>query len=1855
MDGKTKTKAQEQMKEKWHTNIDLHESEEARRAYFKRFYERLRDELPKFEFFDTFPPFHTSYDDWHFFGRRRPRQDSAAAARKSSGSTSNSNSRPTSTRTRSDYDTGTDEEKEKEVFVVARVSTHHLRLEREFKLIRQLEGSEGASKHIPCTIEFGRLPPRHEGDQTLSFAIIEAAGRNYLREIVELGPNYYLGSPDSPQSRRSQLVPLLTFLDFAVGAAECCELLHHGHEIIHGELRGDAFHYNHETGDVKLICFGSGTRSFEHGLTSAGWSSLMSERGLEHKLQFIAPEQTGRLPAEPDSRTDIYSLGILFHTMLTGQPAFEGRTPLEIMTNVLSRRIPLVSTIRSDVPDALSAVIQKMTHKSKEDRYNSASGVKYDLQKLKRVLTDGDEAALANFKPATNDASCFFCLPATLVGRDEQRQLILRVIEKAAQRSARAAPITRKGLFSLNCGSSMISSDRPAELSLLDDIISESTSSGGERDRDSRLNSVAEATPSELQRMKQVPHGSVESLAPPSSRDDADLKPLEAQSSQDNRSVQNTDGLSRATSGLNFTGDHSGILRTAQKLKRKGRTELISVCGAAGFGKSALIQNVAPVVRKHGYFTTAKFDQVRNSPFDPLVRVLSSLFRQIFSEHDVNTPFHENIRTFVKPYWALLHSRLELPEWLLGTLSNGKLASTGKVSPSNAATQPASVYPTPERKICNVQATQDWLRSGGSNKSSRFMHVYVNTLRLLAVQRFISFALDDLQFADQESLDLLQMIVSSHVPVVVILTYRGEEMLTPQVLKLVEKGHQVQMGSFSDDETAEYVSETLHRPREYCLPLAAVVQEKTQGNPFFVREMLDTGYRTKCIYYCWKCSQWEFNVDRLFLQFASPDISRFSSNDFIARRLKEMTIDAQTLLSWAAIIGNSFSFNLMRYVMACDCSKASPKELIPPTAKDPVAGLQACINSYVIMPTEEEDRFKFSHDRYITAAETLYEPWKKEEMHYVISSAMMKHTPYDPALHPDKTLFEQARHVCKGLSAVKQRAKRKSAHRDLLYQAAETARESGARKLGLYYFQRCLELLPAKEEARWSGTDEDTGYGETLTLLTRAAEAYWYDGQLSEAGALLAEINRHARDASDKAPAAIISSRLYAQQGDTHEAFLTLQAALRALDVDVSAPSYEQCDKDFKRLLPRVQSKQAEMVNIRTQQASRELHTLGALFVELLSASFWTDALMFYQATLKLVELFLDRDAVFPHVGLGYVQLASIAVYRFNLIKIGLDFGNTAIRIFDAFPNEHYTIGRGLTLHALFLGHLQSEWHDSFQALNRGMEASSIAGDKMLHLLNMGVIAAYRVYASEDLAEVEAFISSISEEFPDWQENMRGGAFLTAVRQYARALQGKTHAKTSPDVLGDDQHSTAAYMKQVCSAVSNPERPLTIYNSYRLVALYRFGYYNDAFALGESMMPAIDEVWCMRYTYSDMFYMALCIIAMIREQPDRPDRDDLLQRIEDYRTKISVVSSCNSVNYETFLAMLDGEVADVNGQYGTVLQHYERAINHAVLHGFVLDEALSLELYADFLVRRGASRPARGILMESINAYRRVGAYGKADHISAKFEYVLYGTRSLSMQDASTQTVDNVDDRLNTYRLEKMASHTEPQGPAERTQQWLEPNLPASGAQMIKEPPAALSGGLSAVGLDMIDLASILESSQVLSSELNVDKLLSKLLEIIVDSTGAELSGLAVEGDNGGWVVASVSAVEGVTRPSDGTPLEEIEDQVGKQVTLYVLRFKEAVFLRNVLEDERFSSVPPAWLQKHPEGASLIAIPILHGDNVLLGSLYCQAAPNTFTERTVTLLKLLVNQIAISISNALLFKQVEKGKWRIFNVGCDIC
>jgi len=151
--------------------------------------------------------------------------------------------------------------------------------------------------------------------------------------------------------------------------------------------------------------------------------------------------------------------------------------------------------------------------------------------------------------------------------------------------------------------------------------------------------------------------------------------------------------------------------------------------------------------------------------------------------------------------------------------------------------------------------------------------------------------------------------------------------------------------------------------------------------------------------------------------------------------------------------------------------------------------------------------------------------------------------------------------------------------------------------------------------------------------------------------------------------------------------------------------------------------------------------------------------------------------------------------------------------------------------------------------------------------------------------------------------------------------------------------------------------------------------------------------------------------------------------------------------------------------------------------------------------------------------------------------------------------------------------------------------------------------------------------------------------EIILQNCGglATTAAIVVEEDEPvGWSIAASGDPErGAQAHIPGIPLQE-SALVAEGVIFYCTRFRETVFLSDLTHDERFSNVTEAWSARNPAGKSIIAIPICHGSKPLLGVLYLEGQPNGFTDRNLTVLQLLVNQIGISYSNALTLKDIEK-------------
>jgi signal transduction histidine kinase/predicted ATPase/CheY-like chemotaxis protein/serine/threonine protein kinase len=1868
-----------------------------------RIFERLH-QIAGYTWNESRPPFRSTYDNWHIFGTRfvspysTPSTHTAASPaphhlvsppalpnlvptsravpadlRSTSSSSSESEHSSTDRSTSSPADVV-------EERVVARVSYHVLREERAFHISKSLVSSvDPNGDRIVKPLDLIRLTPLPGDRGAIIVTIYEDPGPNYLFRILDLGPAFYFAEKhndrwEATRSRTSSLDPaisLQSFLDFAIGAAQCLEIVHYGQGIVHGEIRGDSFHYNIETNQVKLVSFGSGIRSFEYGLTSHGWSALSKEVGAKHKLQYISPEQTGRIPVEPDNRTDIYSLGVLLWCLLTQQPVFQGETPLDVVQGVLGRRIPSVNTFRMDVPEVIGRIIQKCTSKNVSDRYYSAGGLRYDLVSVQKMLGDGNSAALRDWPIGSRDVSSSFRLPSVMIGRERERDELVKVIERVVKSHS----VGPTGSVSWSSDASSLST----ELFDAGDASSDGGSSGGATNRRTGSATQLEMRPKIGLNQSVQGTDSAGSLSTAGSGNSGGLRP---QHQWDKNHITHAEGVLSADGGSSselsrhpatVAADSSSTSLSRQlgsaKFRRQGHCEVVIIEGAGGLGKSCLVQSVLPDARRRGYCTTAKFDRAKRTAYGPLLKLLSSLFRQVWGERNTETPFHQALKQYVRPVWPMLHKVLGLPEFLLPPLETAlsRSSSNHRVSRSNLKSQSspldssASTTPRPPSTGMSAQSSRDFLRAGTSTKTNRLVTTFLDVLRMFTHYKFICFCLDDLHYADDESLELLSQIVSARLKMVVIITYRPEGNALEMVQKIVSPPKSEEpsrsgiptttklvLQPLGEDEIVHYVSTTLSLPKEEVHPLALVIQSKTAGNPFYMREMLSAGHRKKCIWYDYITGRWKYDLDKLFDQFKGEQNYDVLDTAFITRRLSELPRASRSILAWAALLGNTFSFELICKLMeeenrVDECTE----ELGQPSAstsafsqEDAVAGLESAIQAFIIVPCDRDDYFRFAHDRYIQAASALKE-CNARKMHFMIAQLLLKKSSCDSALK-DSTAY----HICESVDIIKKRVAHRQPFRKLLFERAHEAIESGARSTAAKYYSNALALLQTDP---WVDDAEDASYDETLQLYLQAAECYLFMGHHSAASVLLQTIFDRARTELDKAPALVLQSRIFSQSGQETQAVASLKQCLKALDVDLDEQAtMETCDDRFERLCVKIQAMERQEVLNPASSNDAMLSSVGAVLAEAASAGWWSDCTVFYQLSLLMMETHFSRGA-YPQSGMAFLYMSIIALSRFNMAQFSAELAGFCLELLNKY-RDPFSVSRGYMIYANFVGHVRDPIAASVTQLEGFVDYAAAAGDRISTILSFGLSAQHRFYASENCSDLESFCQYGCEEIPNWHLDTRGGSILIAVRQVCRALQGKTRASEPLEVMSDEQHDALTYKGWLEAHTDNGGRSLLLYETMEIVPLFLYGHYERAVEVGKACYERAYLLWSARNTRLAMLFYGLALAgSILRQQQDptapgeealRNQLEDTVREVEELSRKIKDWQVVDDVNYLAWSKLLDAQISEMLGNHGIAIRQYEEALDHASEHNFLFEEALGNYLMANIFIRNDARRSARSALRDAIGLYRQFGATGIADRIESEHSILLHGAmRNPRNIDVGVQTDFSGDTSSVQYRTVDNESAIEVQQAhaadavlkGERMTAWRGSTQPEAGV------------GLPA--LDMIDLHAILVSSQVISSVLRIDELLKTMCDVILQtcSGSATLAAIVVqdEGSADWCVAASGDPEKGAEAHIPALPLSGT-DLVAENVILYCTRFREVVFLQDLLTDERFGNVSEDWVYKNPGSKAVIAIPICHGSKPLLGVLYLEGVPGSFTDRNVTVLQLLVNQIGISYSNALAMKAVEK-------------
>ena len=284
------------------------------------------------------------------------------------------------------------------------------------------------NKDYPSSEEIARF--RHEYD-ILKDLEIKGVVRVIALEYHENSPVLVMedtkGSRFLKQFIQLNAFSLVHFLKIAIKIAEAIGLIHEK-GIIHKDIKPHNIILCWETGEIKLIDFGLSTRLTDET------QEIISAEAIQGTLAYISPEQTGRMNRSIDYRTDFYSLGITFFEMLNAKLPFQEKDPMGwVHAHIAKIPEPLAKT-NSKIPQTVSDIVSKLIAKNAEDRYQSAHGLKHDLEKcLKQLQETGKIEA---FSPGQRDIPRQMKIPQKLYGREKEIHALLSLFDKVARGSS---------------------------------------------------------------------------------------------------------------------------------------------------------------------------------------------------------------------------------------------------------------------------------------------------------------------------------------------------------------------------------------------------------------------------------------------------------------------------------------------------------------------------------------------------------------------------------------------------------------------------------------------------------------------------------------------------------------------------------------------------------------------------------------------------------------------------------------------------------------------------------------------------------------------------------------------------------------------------------------------------------------------------------------------------------------------------------------------------------------------------------------------------------------------------------------------------------------------------------------------------------------------------------------------------------------------------------------------------------------------------------------------------------------------------------------------------------------------------
>ena len=1077
----------------------------------------------------------------------------------------------------------------------------------------------------------------------------------------------------------------------------------------------------------------------------------------------------------------------------------------------------------------------------------------------------------------------------------------------------------------------------------------------------------------------------------------------------------------------------------------------------------------------------------------------------------------------------------------------------------------------------------------GSAVQNRFNLLFQKFIRVFATQEHpLVIFLDDLQWADSASLKLMQLLLSDGDTRCLLLigAYRDNEvspahplMLTlDEIKKTNATVNQITLASLDQPSLNCLIADTLSCPPERAIYLTELVLGKTKGNPFFTNQFLKSLYEDGLISFDFSCNYWQCDIAQVKTISVIDDVV-----EFMATQLQKLPENTQTVLKLAACIGNTFDLATLAIVReksqaetAADLWKALQEGLVIPISE------VYKFFQYESSVTSQENveltvPYKFLHDRAQQAAYFLIPEDQKQSTHLKIGRLLLANT---PETEREERILDIVNQLNIAVDLIDSQTEQ-----DELVQlnlvAGRKAKASTAYAAAIGYLSVGMKLLAADS---WQ-----TNYDRTLALYELAAESAYLGGNFEQMEAWSALVLNEAKTLLDKVKVYEVKIQAYMAQTRGLDAVRTGLQVLKLLGIDF--PESTQ-PSDIQQAMAETRENLGsraieDLINLPAMTDPEKLAAMQILS-SLSSATYISAPQMYPLTVCHRVNLSLQYGnaawSAFAYATYGLIMCGVVGD-----IELGYQFGLLALTVASEF-NVKEIMPKTFFIFGGMVAHWKEPVRKTLKPLLESYQIGLETGDLEFAAYSACYACNHLYFAGAELTELEREMASYSHALKQLKQ-IASFNYNEIFRQAVLNLLGESENRC---LLVGEAYDEVELLSQHLEG--NDRNGLHYLYLNKLILCYLFEELPQAIANTAKAEEYIDSAIALLCVPLFHFYDSLVQLAILTDS-STSDRELILEKVAHNQQKLKTWAEHAPMNHLHKFYLVEAERHRVLGENVEAMDDYDRAISIAKENEYVNEEAIANELAAKFYLAWGKETIAQTYLIAAYYAYSRWGAKAKIEDLEKRYPQLL---APIFTRNPSAQLGDPV--TLMTHEIAALKVTT------------------------------STGTGISSA----LDLTTVIEASQVISGEINLDKLISTLMKVVMENAGA----------TGGALILEQSGELFITAQSFGSEchLQSISVDSSQEIPVsivnYVWRTAETLVINDATKEANWAA-EPYIIQRRPK--SLLCLPIQH-QGIFIGILYLEnnLTEAAFTADRLELLKVLSAQAAISIENARLYQSLEE-------------